>query len=109
MRAVLKSSDDSRVASREKIGREKMSRHAVVLGSALVAGVGAGAAVGMGVVAAAKGDVGGAPGISRALSRIGKIVGGGMLAGIGVTAAAAALTGLIVYEGLKEVEELATY
>lgn len=83
-----------------------MSRHQVLAGSAFVTGVAVGSAVGVGLVAASRGAIGGAPGISRALSRIGRLVGGGMLAGIGVVAASATFTGLIVYEGLTELEEL---
>lgn len=78
----------------------------MIAGSALLFGVAAGSVVGIGLVETARGDVGGAPGISRALSRIGRFVGGGMLAGIGVVAASATLSGLIVYTGLTEMQEL---
>lgn len=84
-----------------------MGRHEVIAGSAFIAGVSAGVGVGVGLVATARGEVGGAPGISKALSRIGKHAGGGMLAGVGVVAGAAALTSLIVYQGLTQIEELA--
>lgn len=82
-----------------------MVRKQVIAGSALCVGVAAGSAVGIGLVETARGSVGGAPGISRALSRIGRLVGGGMLAGIGVVAASASLSGLIVYTGLTEMLE----
>lgn len=85
-----------------------MVRHEIVAGTAVISAVAAGAGVGMGVVAVARGEIGGAPGISRALARIGRTVGGGMLAGVGVIAAAATLGGLIVYTGLTQVEELAS-
>lgn len=86
----------------------EVGRHEIVAGSAFITGVAAGVGVGVALVATARGDVGGAPGISRALSRIGSYAGGGMLAGVGVVAGAAALTGLIVYTGLTQVEELST-
>ncbi len=82
-----------------------MVSHEIVQITACTAAVAAGAGVGVSIVSATRGDVGGAPGISRSLSRIGHLVGGGMLAGIGVVAAAATLAGLIVYQGLTQVEE----
>jgi hypothetical protein len=82
-----------------------MGTKRVVAGSAFVTGVAAGAAAAVGIVTVARGDVGGAPGISRALARVGRLAGGGMLAGVGVLAAAATLSGLIVYTGLTELEE----
>lgn len=83
-----------------------MGRGEIIVGSALISGVVVGSAVGVGIVATARGDTGGAPGISKALSRIGRIAGGGMLAGVGVIAGAATLSGLIVYAALTELEEL---
>ena len=83
-----------------------MGRQQLVAGSALIAGVAAGVGAGVGLVSAARGDVGGAPGISRALSRIGRYAGGGMLAGVGVLAGTSALAGLIVYQGLTQIDEL---
>ncbi|GEM_PF-3276394 len=83
-----------------------MGRTELVAGTALIAGVAAGVGAGIGLLTAARGDVGGAPGISRALSRLGKYAGGGMLAGVGLLAGASALTALIVYEGLTQVNEL---
>lgn len=83
-----------------------MGRRELVVGSALVAGIAAGVGMGVGLVTAARGNVGGAPGISKALSRIGRYAGGGMLSGVGVIAGTSALAGLIVYEGLTQVDEL---
>lgn len=83
-----------------------MGRRELVAGSALIAGIAAGVGTGVGLVTAARGNVGGAPGISKALSRIGRYAGGGMLSGVGVIAGASALAGLIVYEGLTQADEL---
>ncbi len=83
-----------------------MAKGKIIAGTAFIAAIAVGSAVGVGIVTAARGDVGGAPGISKALSRIGRLVGGGMLAGVGALAAAATCSGLIVYEGLTELEEL---
>lgn len=82
-----------------------MGRHEIVQAAACAAAVAAGAGVGVGIVNAMRGEIGGAPGITRSLSRIGHLVGGGMVAGIAAVSAAAALAGLIVYEGLTEADE----
>ncbi len=110
-RTVYLYQDDLAASAAYELRGEPLSqlrRYDVVAGSAFVAGVAVGSAVGIGIVALARGEIGGAPGISRALSRIGRLVGGGMLAGVGTISAAAALSGLIVYAGLTELEELST-
>lgn len=68
---------------------------------ALVAAVGTGAATAAGVTALARGDSRGAPGVSKALSRLGKSVGGGMLTGVAVAAGSGVLTGLALYRGIQ--------
>lgn len=97
---------DAAFAGTRTLHEIQMGRNEIVAGSALIAGVSAGVGTGIGMVAAARGNVGGAPGISKALSRIGRYAGGGMLAGVGVVAGASALSALIVYQGLTQADEL---
>lgn len=68
---------------------------------AIVAATGTAAFTAAGVTALARGDSRGAPGVSRALSRLGKPVGGGMLTGVAVAAGTGALAGLALYRGIQ--------
>ncbi|MFB6098629.1 MAG: hypothetical protein ABEK84_05875 [Salinibacter sp.] len=69
--------------------------------TATIAAVAAGATTAAGITALARGDSRGAPGVSKALSRLGKSVGGGMLTGVAVAAGAGTLTGLALYRGIQ--------
>lgn len=73
----------------------------VVESIAVIAAAGTAASTAVGVTALARGDSRGAPGISKALSRLGKSVGGGMLAGVAVAAGTGALAGLALYRGIQ--------
>jgi hypothetical protein len=81
-----------------------MAKYALIEGTAVVAATAAAAGVAAGTVAAARGDSTGAPGISRALSRLGRLAGGGMLAGVAVAGSSAALASLVVYQGIRLLE-----
>lgn len=83
-----------------------MTKEPILIGAGLVSAAAAGAGVAIGTVAAARGEMGGAPGISKALSRLGGIVGGGMLAGVAVVAGTAALVGLAVYQGVTHLDDV---
>jgi hypothetical protein len=68
---------------------------------AIVAAAGTAASTAVGITALARGDSRGAPGVSKALSRLGKSVGGGMLTGVAVAAGTGALAGLALYRGVQ--------
>ena len=63
--------------------------------------VAAAAGTAAGITLLARGDVRGAPGMSRALSRMGKMVGGGMVSGVALAAGSGAIVGLSIYRGLN--------
>jgi hypothetical protein len=63
--------------------------------------VAAAAGTAAGITLLARGDVRGAPGMSRALSRLGKMVGGGMVSGVALAAGSGAIVGLSLYRGLN--------
>lgn len=69
--------------------------------AAIVAAAGTAATTAAGVTALARGDSRGAPGVSKALSRLGKSVGGGMIAGVAVAAGTGAVVGLALYRGIQ--------
>lgn len=48
-----------------------------------------------------RGKTRGAPGVSHALSRLGKLAGGGMIAGIALAAGSGAAVGLTVYRSIR--------
>jgi hypothetical protein len=77
------------------------SKDTAVESIALVAAASTAASTAVGVTALARGESRGAPGVSRALSRLGKPVGGGMLTGIAVAAGTGALAGLALYRGIQ--------
>lgn len=62
----------------------------------------AGTAAGLTLVA--RGDMRGAPGVSRALSRLGKLVGGGMITGVALAAGSGAVVGLSLYRTLQRLQ-----
>lgn len=82
------------------------SKQALIEGTALVAALAASAGAAAGAVQATSGNVNGAPGISHSLSRLGHLVGGGMLSGVAVVAGGAALIGLTVYQGVRQLNHL---
>lgn len=80
-----------------------MQQKAVLVEStAILAALAASAGTAAGAVLAASGDAVGAPGISKALARMGRPAGGGMISGIAVAGAAAALVGLAVYQSVRQ-------
>lgn len=78
-----------------------MSKRPLVESVAVVTATTAAAATATGVVALARGDTRGAPGVTKALARIGRTVGGSMLTGIALASGAGALTGLALYAGIR--------
>lgn len=68
---------------------------------AVLSAVGAAAATAAGVTALARGQTRGAPGVTKALSTLGRSVGGGMLTGVAVAAGSGALVGLSLYRGVR--------
>lgn len=78
-----------------------MNRTVWIEGTAVLLAAAAAAGAAAGTVAAARGSTAGAPGISRALSRLGRPAGGGMLTGVAVAAGSAALVSLLVYHGIR--------
>lgn len=74
----------------------------LVESTALLAAVAASAGAAAGAVLAASGDAVGAPGVSHALARLGRPTGGGMISGIAVAGAAAALVGLAVFQSIRQ-------
>ena len=69
--------------------------------AAVVTGVSAAASTTVGIVRIARGDVRGAPGMSRAFSRIGKLANGGMMTGLAIAAGTGALVGIAAYRGAR--------
>lgn len=80
-----------------------MSKHPAVDGFAVITATGAAASTAAGVVALARGNTRGAPGMTKALSKLGKSVGGGMLTGVALAAGTGALVGLTLYRGIDSV------
>lgn len=78
-----------------------MAKQALIEGAAILTAVAASAGVAAGAVSAARGQVTGAPGISKALSRLGGTVGGSMMTGVAVASAGATLIGLAVYRSIR--------
>jgi hypothetical protein len=72
--------------------------------TALTAALAAGAGTATTIITVAQGETTGAPGFSKALSRVGKAVGGTMQTGVGVIGASAALSGILVYQTIKLLE-----
>lgn len=77
-----------------------MSKRMLVEGVAITTAVASTAGTAAGITLWARGDVRGAPGVSRALSRLGKLMNGGMIEGVALAAGAGALVGLTVYRGI---------
>jgi len=72
--------------------------------TALTAALAAGAGTATTIVTVAQGETTGAPGFSKALSRVGKAVGGTMQTGVAVIGASAAFSGILVYQTIKLLE-----
>ncbi len=77
------------------------SKEAAVESVAILAAAGTAASTAAGITALARGDSRGAPGMSKALSRLGKSVGGSMLTGVAVAAGTGAIAGLALYRGIQ--------
>lgn len=71
-------------------------------GLALTAALAASTGTAVGMTHLARGDIRGAPGMTHALSRIGKIAGGGMMTGMALTASSSTLVGLVLYRALRK-------
>ncbi len=78
-----------------------MSKRALVEGVAATAAVAGTAGTAAGLTLWARGDVRGAPGVTRALSRLGKLANGGMVEGIALAAGTGAVVGLTLYYGVR--------
>lgn len=78
-----------------------MSKRTLVEGVAVTAAVIGTAGTAAGLTLWARGDMRGAPGMSRALSRIGKLASGGMIEGLALAAGAGALVGITLYRGVR--------
>lgn len=78
-----------------------MSKRAIVEGVAVTAAVVGTAGTAAGLTLWARGDMRGAPGMSRALSRLGKLANGGMIEGLALAAGTGALVGLTLYRGVQ--------
>jgi len=51
----------------------------------------------------ARGEMRGAPGVTRALSRLGKLTQGGMIEGVALAAGTGAIVGLTLYRGIRSI------
>lgn len=81
-----------------------MTKHAFIESAAVVAAIGASAGTAAGLVRLTQGQRSGAPGVTSALSRMGRRVGGGMITGVALAAGSGALAGMVLYQGLKALE-----
>ena len=78
-----------------------MSKRTLVEGIALTAAIAGTAGTAAGLTLVARGNTRGAPGVSRALARIGKIAGGSMIEGVALAAGTGAVVGLTLYHGVR--------
>lgn len=81
-----------------------MLRRSLVEGIALTTAIAATAGTAAGLTLMARGDARGAPGVTRALSRLGKITGGGMVEGIALAAGTGAVVGLTLYSSVRALD-----
>lgn len=79
-----------------------MNKDLLVHSTAVLVGVAAGAGTAAGAVIAARGETRGAPGITKAFARLGRLAGGSMLTGVVLAGGSAALIGLAAYEGVRQ-------
>ena len=77
-----------------------MARRTLVEGLAATAALAAATGTAVSITHLARGNIRGAPGMSHALARIGKVAGGGMTTGIALAAGSGALVGLSLYRGI---------
>jgi hypothetical protein len=82
-----------------------MSKRALVEGAAVTAAILGTAGTAAGLTLWARGDVRGAPGMSRALSRLGKLANGGMTEGLALAAGTGALVGITLYRGVRSLSD----
>lgn len=80
-----------------------MSKRTFVEGVAVTAAIAGTAGTAAGLTLWARGDMRGAPGVSRALSRLGKMTGGGMIEGVALAAGTGAVIGLALYRGVRAI------
>lgn len=78
-----------------------MTKRTLVEGMAVTAAVAGTAGTAAGLTLWARGRMRGAPGISHALSRLGKLANGGMVEGVALAAGAGAVVGLTLYRGVR--------
>ncbi len=78
-----------------------MSKRTLVEGVAVTAAVVGTAGTAAGLTLWARGDTRGAPGVTRALSRLGKLTQGGMVEGVALAAGTGAVVGLTLYRGIR--------
>lgn len=78
-----------------------MSKRTLVEGAAMTAAIVGTAGTAAGLTLWARGDMRGAPGMSHALSRLGKLANGGMTEGLALAAGTGALVGITLYRGVR--------
>lgn len=81
-----------------------MNKYRIVEGLALASSIAAGAGLAAGAVVLTRGNTRGAPGFTRAFSRLGRSVGGSMMTGVTLVGGSAALAGVAVYSSLKQLD-----
>lgn len=79
-------------------------KDALIESTALITAVAAAAGAAAGTVALARGETVGAPGMTKALARLGRSVGGSMLTGVALVGGCAALIGVAVFQGLRQID-----
>ena len=80
------------------------NKEAIIESSAFVAAIAAAAGTTVGAMALARGETPGAPGVTKALARLGHSVGGSMLTGVALLGGCAALVAIGVYQGLRQLD-----
>lgn len=78
-----------------------MSKRTFIEGIAVTVAIVGTAGTAAGLTLMARGDTRGAPGVTRALSRLGKMTGGGMIEGVALAAGTGAFVGLALYRGVR--------
>ncbi len=81
------------------------TRETAVESIAILAATSAGASTAAGIIALARGQTRGAPGVTKSLSTLGKSVGGGMLTGVAVAAGSGTLVGISLYRGINALNQ----
>lgn len=81
-----------------------MAYRTLIESATTAAAIAAASGTAAGVTLLARGNMRGAPGVSRALSRIGKLGGGGMITGVALAAGSGAVVGLSLYRLLRRLQ-----